>query len=217
MEEMKTSVIIPAYNEQQRIVDVIRAVDGSDWVGEIIVVNDGSTDRTSEIVRNCGIETKLISLAENKGKYKALTEGVKRASYSTLVFMDADLVGLEPKHINDMVKTYIRGGDVVVGVFHKGRLGTDISQKLFPHLSGQRVLSVDIWEKLNKSQVEQFGIEMALTKVAFKENLSTVTVKLDGVSHVLKEEKRGFIEGIIDRFKMYRDIIKAFFTPTRPN
>ncbi|RLE37925.1 glycosyltransferase family 2 protein, partial [Candidatus Acetothermia bacterium] len=53
-----------------------------------------------------------------------------------------------------------------------------------------------------------YGIEMALSKLAAKEGWTKEKVKLDGVTHVLKEEKRGFSQGIRERFKMYGDMIK---------
>lgn len=210
---MKTSVVIPAYNEEERIGAVLKAIDNSKLVNEIIVVDDGSTDQTSKIVKNSEVKAKLISLQENTGKTNALAEGVKLATYPNLVFVDADLTGLKSEHIDKMIRTYDQGNwDMVIGVFRKGRAGTDISQKLFPHLSGQRVLSVRVWEKLDKAKSEGSGVEMGLTKLAVKENLSTTTVKLTGVSHIRKEEKMGFIQGVKERLKMYGDIIKTLFT-----
>lgn len=213
---MKVSVIIPAYNEADRIGAVLRAVDNAELTDHIIVVDDGSTDRTAEEVRESETQVELISLETNTGKANALSRGIKAASESTLMFMDADLIGLKSDHVDKMIKTYYQENhDMVIGVFHKGRLNTDLSQKISPHLSGQRILSVDIWEKLDKSVAEEFGVEMALTKLSLGENLSTTKVKLTGVTHVMKEEKRGFAEGIKSRLKMYKNIIKTTLTPTK--
>ncbi len=215
---MKTSVIIPAYNEAERIQSVLKAVDAAENPIELIVVNDGSTDNTSEVVEENEIDLTLLELKKNTGKSNALARGVEEASHSNLMFVDADLKGLESGHINDMIDTYREGNwDMVIGVFHKGRLNTDISQKISPHLSGQRVLSKKIWKKLNKSAAEEFGVEMALTKLSLKEDLSTTKVKLTGVTHVMKEEKRGFTEGLKSRLKMYGNIIKTTLTPTKFN
>jgi len=212
---LKISAIVPAYNESGRICSVLEAIDKADRVNQILVIDDGSTDDTPQKVRESEIETTLISLKKNTGKANALSRGVEAASYSTLMFLDADLRGLKPDHVDEMARTYEEGNwDMVIGVFHKGRLNTDISQKISPHLSGQRILSREIWEKLNRSQAEEFGVEMALTKLSLSENLSTTKVKLTGVTHVMKEEKRGFAEGIKSRLKMYGNIIKTTFTPT---
>ena len=61
-----------------------------------------------------------------------------------------------------------------------------------------------------KENIEKmdYGIEIALSKLAAKEGWRREKVKLDGVTHILKEEKRGFTKGVLDRFKMYGDMIK---------
>ncbi|MFW6190106.1 MAG: glycosyltransferase family 2 protein [Candidatus Bipolaricaulota bacterium] len=213
---MKVSVIIPAYNEAERIKSVLEAVDGAKNPTELIVVDDGSTDNTAETVESSDVETRLISLPRNTGKANALARGVEIAYHTTLMFIDADLKGLKPGHVDEMISTYREGNwDMVLGVFHKGRLNTDISQKISPHLSGQRIISADIWEKLENSAAEEFGVEMALTKLSLRENLSTTRVKLTGVTHVMKEEKRGFAQGIKSRLKMYGNIIKTSLTPAK--
>lgn len=216
MTRLKVSVIVPAYNEADRIGSVLEAINNAERIDNIIVVDDGSTDRTAERVRESGIDLELIRLDENTGKANALSRGIEAAPDRTIMFLDADLIGLEAKHVDDMIRTYQEEDlDMVIGVFHKGRLNTDLSQKISPHLSGQRILSVDTWNKLDKSKAEEFGVEMALTKLSLAENLSTKKVKLTGVTHVMKEEKRGFAEGIKSRLKMYMNIIKTTFTPTK--
>ena len=213
---MRISAIVPAYNEAERIGAVLDALQRAEHVDQLIVVDDGSTDGTAGIVRESNVEVELIRLKKNTGKANALARGVEKAANSTLLFVDADLIGLEFGHIEKMARTYDRGNwDMVIGVFHKGRLNTDISQKISPHLSGQRIITVDIWNKLDRSKAEEFGVEMALTKLALAEDLSRTKVKLTGVTHVMKEEKRGFAAGLKSRLKMYGNIIRTTLTPTK--
>jgi hypothetical protein len=71
------------------------------------------------------------------------------------------------------------------------------------------VLPRALWERARENIEEMsYGIEMALSRLAAKEGWRKEKVKLDGVTHILKEEKRGFIKGVIDRFRMYGDMIK---------
>jgi len=82
----RISVIIPAYNEEKRIGKVLQRIP--EFVDEVIVVDDGSNDRTSEVARKFGVE--VIRLERNEGKGKAMSEGIKAANGDIIVFMDAD-------------------------------------------------------------------------------------------------------------------------------
>jgi len=69
-----------------------------------------------------------------------------------------------------------------------------------------------LWDRAKVNVHEMnYGIEFALSKLAVKEGWSKEKVKLEGVTHVLKEEKRGFSNGMRERFKMYGDMIKWLF------
>lgn len=205
---MKVSAVVPAYNEAVRIGAVLQPLIDCSLVDEVIVVDDGSDDGTADVARKFGV--KVISLPENRGKAAALDAGVNAARYDTLLFLDADLVGLRPEHIDRLINAYARGeADMVVGVFSDGRVNTDLAQKINPFASGQRVISRSLWEKATAKVDEMdYGIEIALSKLAVKEGWRKEKVKLDGVTHVLKEKKRGLSEGIKERFKMYGDMIK---------
>lgn len=206
------SAIVPAYNEAERISAVLWPLLHAPSVREIIVVDDGSTDGTAEVARSFGV--RVFSLPVNRGKSVALDLGVQKAQYETLLFLDADLVGLRPDHIERMIRVYCEDKrDMVVGVFRGGRLNTDLAQTIAPYLSGQRVLSKALWKKLRR-KVHQldFGVEIALTKLALKEGWSQAFVELDGVTHVMKEEKFGFSRGLASRLKMYGDIVRSVFT-----
>ncbi len=205
---MNVSVVVPAYNEACRIGAVLRPLVSCSHVDEVIVVDDGSDDGTAEVASRLGVQ--VISLPENRGKAAALDEGVAQARNDILLFLDADLVGLKEEHIERFISAYRpREVDMVVGVFANGRMNTDIAQKINPFASGQRMLSKTLWERAKENVEEMdYGIEIALSKLAAKEGWRKERVKLDGVTHILKEEKRGFTRGVRDRLKMYGDMIR---------
>jgi len=94
---MYLSVIIPAFNEAARIAETIIDIDqylqAQDFDYEIIVVNDGSSDNTSDIVNRLTqniTALRLIENPENKGKGNAIRRGMLEAEGSTRLFMDAD-------------------------------------------------------------------------------------------------------------------------------
>ncbi|HEX32602.1 MAG TPA: glycosyltransferase [Candidatus Acetothermia bacterium] len=208
---MKVSAIVPAYNEASRIGAVLKPLVSSSSVDEVIVVDDGSDDGTAEVAQDFPVQ--VVKLPENCGKAKALDEGVVRARNDVLLFLDADLVGLTKEHVDKFVHSYEESGvDMAVGVFANGRKNTDFAQKFNPYASGQRMLTKKLWERAKANVHEMnYGIEFALSKLAVKEGWSKEKVKLEGVTHVLKEEKRGFSNGMRERLKMYGDMIKWLF------
>lgn len=208
---MKVSAIIPAFNEAERIAAVLAPLLSTPAVDEIVVVDDGSTDATAVVAERFAV--RVVRLAENRGKAAAMAAGVAVAHGDVLLFLDADLTGLTPSHVADMIQAYGEGDtDVVIAVFRDGRLGTDLSQRIAAFLSGQRVMSRAHWERARGAVEDtEFGIEAALTRLALREGWRKKKIVLRGVSHVRKEEKRGFWLGLADRMAMYWDVARSFF------
>ncbi|MCX6100012.1 MAG: glycosyltransferase family 2 protein [Candidatus Bipolaricaulota bacterium] len=208
---MAISVIVPAYNEAGRISAVLEPIAASQLVDEIIVVDDGSDDATAAEAEKHPV--RVIRLPENRGKAAALDAGVSVARNDVFLFLDADLVGLKTEHVDQLIRAFIDGDlEMAVGVFSDGRRNTDLAQKINPYASGQRVLPRRLWERAKENVHEMnFGIEIALSRLAAREGWRKEYVKLAGVTHVLKEEKRGVAKGLLDRFRMYGDMIKWLF------
>lgn len=209
---MEISAIIPAFNEAERIGAVLCPLKQVSSVRQIVVVDDGSSDETAKIAESMGAYVER--LPTNCGKAAALNVGVRYAKHDVLLFLDADLVGLRADQVEKLIQTYFEShADMVVGVFKKGRLNTDLSQTIAPYLSGQRVLSKALWQRVQQKVDDMdFGVEIALKKLSIKEGWNEVKVELDGVTHVMKEEKRGLGKGLKDRMKMYGDIVRSVFT-----
>src|SRR3989344_6069584 len=92
---MYLSIVIPAFNEEKRIDKTLSSVanflSGHNYSHEIIVVNDGSTDRTVEVVKKYeGATLTLISHMKNQGKGSAVKTGMNKTSGDIRIFMDAD-------------------------------------------------------------------------------------------------------------------------------
>jgi glycosyltransferase involved in cell wall biosynthesis len=214
---LKIAAILPAYNEAARIADVLCAVKKLLYIDEIIVVNDGSTDATVKVVRDIS-GVRLINLEVNRGKGGAMMAGVKATNADVLVFLDADLIGLKPEHVESLIAP-VRLGKVkmAVGMFRGGRKLTDWSQKLVPNISGQRAIRRDVFEQIPDLDQSRYGVEMAITRFCHHYRVPYETVLLPGVTHPMKEEKLGFLRGCISRGKMYYEICKIICNPRAPH
>lgn len=205
---MEIAAIIPAFNEEETIEEIVRTVKQVKEVKQILVVDDGSEDRTAEFARKAG--ARVISLPHNMGKGGAMNVGVKNTKEDILLFLDADLLGLKAKHIRDLIRP-VASGEVLmsIGVFGNGRFATDLAQFLMPYLSGQRAVRREVFEKASGLDLTRFGVEFALTRYVKSAGISFREVELNQVTHLMKEEKLGLIRGFKARMKMYWEIAKC--------
>ncbi len=113
------SVLIPAYNEEATIIEILEAVNAQSIDGvrlEVIVVDDGSKDRTVELLEaNPGLYAKLIKQPRNGGKGAAVKAGLQQASGDYVLFQDADLE-YDPADYARLLKPALTfDADVVMG------------------------------------------------------------------------------------------------------
>lgn len=88
------SVVIPCYNEEGNILEAIQRVPNMGEKTEIIVVNDGSTDKTADIVRKLQgnyQNLKLVDYSPNRGKGYAVSRGFEAATQDVIMILDADM------------------------------------------------------------------------------------------------------------------------------
>ncbi|MCK5743433.1 MAG: glycosyltransferase family 2 protein [Caldisericia bacterium] len=215
---MSVAVIIPAYNEEIGIAGVLEVVTSARLPDEIIVVSDGSTDKTVEIAESFeGV--KVFQQNPNQGKAAAMQRGVAETSADVIVFLDADLVGLKPEFIDALIKPILSDStDITMGLFSEGKFSTDWIQKVFPFLTGQRGMKRSIWEGAKIDENLGYGVEMMLTKYIAAHNLRVENVLLKGCSQFFKEEKtKGkAVDGFGRRMKMAWEVIKLMLTPSPP-
>lgn len=208
---MSVAAIIPAYNEEKTIENVINVVKAVDKIDRIIVVSDGSEDQTAEIARKCGVE--VIALSKNVGKGGAMSRGVKRSKEDIILFLDADLIGLTTKHVEDLINPIIENKtSMTLGIFANGKFTLDLAQRVAPFLTGQRALRRELFNQIKNIEITRFGVEIALTRYIKNNDISFLKVKLDNLSHLIKERKMGLFKGFIHRLKMYWEIVKDFKT-----
>ncbi|RYG32994.1 glycosyltransferase family 2 protein [bacterium] len=203
------AAIVPAYNEGDRVGRVLRAALAASLVTEVIAVSDGSSDGTARRASEVAGVT-VIDLKRNVGKGGAMAAGVRATKASVVVFIDADLEGLGPEHVDAIVKPVVEGrADVCVGIFRDGKTWSDAAQRVSPFLSGQRAMRREVFEAVPYPDELRFGIEVALNTAARKRRARIVRVLLRGVSNAHKEQKMGMVKGTAARLRMYGEITQA--------
>lgn len=125
----KISIVVPMYNEEEvaticydRLTQVLVKMDKYDY--EIIIINDGSKDKTLEILETLAKKdknVKIISFSRNFGHQAAVTAGMRTAKGDALIIIDADMQD-PPEVIPDMIDYWEKGNDIVYAV-RKSRKG----------------------------------------------------------------------------------------------
>ncbi len=206
---MNICALIPAYNEEKTVSHVVSVTKNLPEIKRVIVVNDGSEDKTSDVARMSGAE--VIDLKKNSGKGAALKAGFDACNAEIIIMLDADLIGLNKEHIYSLLNPIINNEyDMTVGIFNEGRNLTDLAQKVSPHLSGQRALKGEILNKIQNLDNTGYGVEVAINRYV-RANGQIKKVRLPDLTHVMKEEKRGFWKGFKSRIKMYMEVLKTIF------
>jgi glycosyltransferase involved in cell wall biosynthesis len=201
------SVVMPAYNEQETIEEMVRRVLAVPLRIELIVVDDGSKDRTREILARLKEELgfTLVFQAQNGGKGAALRRGFEEVTGDIVVIQDADLE-YSPEEFPELIDLIVQGrADVVYGSRFLGRHRVF----LFTHYAGNKLLTfitnvlyntiltdMETCYKVMRTEVLRsftlesngFGIEPELTAKIFKRGYRVyeVPITYDG---------RGYDEG----------------------
>lgn len=136
---MKLSIIIPIYNEEKLIEDVLRRVRALPIEKELILVDDASVDGTHKLlekeVERYPANTVLLRHAENQGKGAAIRTGLKKAGGDIIIIQDADLE-YNPEEILEVIKPIIAGetrvayGSRFLGEIRRMRLANYVANKL---------------------------------------------------------------------------------------
>lgn len=215
------SVIIPVYNEEKSIENAVRKVRRFCPGCELIVVDDGSGDRTAEIAK--GLKVRLVSHRVNKGYGAALKTGFSEAGGEYIAFLDADMT-YHPKYIPLLLEcARAEGLDVAWG----NRFGGDFNRmpgirKLGNRIisfvmllatrrhvrdcsSGERVIRKDVLDRLGLEELpDDLDFITALTKRIIKSGVKYREIPINYEEREGSSKLRIFRHG----YRMVRNILK---------
>lgn len=128
--EEKATFIIPTLNEESSIQRTIEAGKSCKLVEKILVVDGESEDKTYKLAENAGAE---VITQPKSGKGDAIRTGLKRIETPIVVFMDADIINIEPEMIEKLVQTVKKGADFVISDFDRegGRVTELVAKPMF--------------------------------------------------------------------------------------
>ena len=200
----KLSIIVPAYNEKNTIAEILKRAEGAD-VGEsqkeIVVVDDGSSDGTREVLKHLEKTGKyrILYQDKNKGKGAALRRGFQEALGDFIIVQDADLE-YDPNEYKILLAPLLDGrADVVFGSRFMGASAHRVL--FFWHYVGNKILTTlsNIFTDLNLTDMEtgyKAFRRTALLKILPKLKSSRFGIEPEIVARVAKAELRVYEVGI---------------------
>jgi glycosyltransferase involved in cell wall biosynthesis len=211
--KLKISLVIPTWNEAPRIGKVLDVVCTYPFFNEIIIVDDGSTDNTKEVLSpylQKYKHLKLITHTHNLGKTDAVRTGIKQADGPIVALVDGDLVGLNHENLNKMLY-YVANGDYAMTILDRaGDRQSPIgifSSIISRILGGERAFWKSDFEKMKFKDGDGYNLEVIMNQYYFECNKRVRTIYCPNLFNAFQFKKHGLIGGLKRYSKMRKDIL----------
>jgi glycosyltransferase involved in cell wall biosynthesis len=206
----KVSIIIPVYNEEKTLRTVLEAVKKAEVCGlekEIIIIDDGSTDQTKEIVNNV-TDAKVFSHQKNQGKGAAIQTGIRHATGEIILIQDADLE-YDPNEYQKLLNPILKDGKCVVfgsrlfdqkingkGMYYSHYLGNILLSWMTSMLYGAKIKDMETCYKVMRTDTIK-GIELKSKDFAIEPEITAKILKTGILIHEvpISFSPRSFDEG----------------------
>lgn len=201
---MSITCIIPFFNERDRILKVLDGVIKIKGLYEILLVDDGSTDGSAELVSKHYPKLTIISSFKNQGKTEAVALGLKKAKGTYILLLDADLQNFQYKEIENAILAVKNAPTIDMIILKRNNKRLLRANTL---ISGERILQKqDLLEVLAAYQPKGFQVELAINQYMLEnhKNVYWIPISAANTSAIEKRGVRGGIQKILD---MHVDIV----------
>jgi len=208
---MKVDTIIPCYNEEKRVGNVLDVLIKSKYINRVIVVDDCSTDRSTDVIKSFS-GVKLVRHNTNQGKGQAIKTGLEYVKSDAVFLCDADLYGLEEQHIKKLTQEYLaHPANIIVGLTDKSNPILNWLQKnTLPLIAGFRIISTDLLRKILENPIAYgYGLELYTNYVSYKSRKRIRKIRMKGANDVPKYRKEAY--GIVPHIKEGQELLQKYF------
>jgi glycosyltransferase involved in cell wall biosynthesis len=202
----QTTCIIPFYNEEDRVLQVLDVVTQIKGITQIICIDDGSTDDTSDQIAAHWPQVTLLRLPYNQGKAAAIRQGVNLAKNETILLMDADLQSIDKAEVEKAIQAISQHNlDMLIlrrinaPWFVKFDRGDTL-------LSGERLVKKKDLVHILNQEVNHYQVELAIN-LYMQKHKRIVRWMPWSATNTYKAKKIGLVEGYKKEFKMFTDIV----------
>lgn len=229
--QVDLSIVVPAYNEERRLpptlIDIIDFFDRKSISYEVLVIDDGSTDGTAEVVRKferVRNQVRLIQLPRNYGKGHAVRLGVLNSRGASILFADAD--GATPiQEFERLAAALHDGADIAIGsralASSETKVATSLHRRLFGRVFNKCVNLIllpsiadtqcgfKIFTRkaalflFRRQRADRFSFDVELLYMAHKANLNIKEVPINW-----KNVPGSKVNLIVDSLSMFRDVFR---------
>lgn len=196
--------VVPARDEALTVADVVKACLACEYVREVIVVDDGSTDGTGDAAARAGAKVVRREAPEGS-KAHAMEAGVEASDAEAVLFVDADCLGLTSAHLDAICRPVVeQRAAMSIGTFDYGFWNWLVLR--FPPTTGERIIPRWVFEAIPPEKLDGYTIEVFINEVVSEARLPVTARVMRGVTHRTKRDKFGLLEGYKRTWRMFWDL-----------
>ncbi|MGI8419637.1 MAG: glycosyltransferase [Candidatus Levyibacteriota bacterium] len=206
LQKKTCTCIIPFYNESERILTVLDIMSKVKNLAKIICVDDGSTDKSTELIKENFKQVQVLRNEKNQGKAAAVKQALRSVKTEYVMLFDADIHNFKKSEIERALEIVLT--DASVGMLILRRTNEPFFIRITRGelvLSGERILSTQDLLEIYKQKPQSYQLEIAINlfMITHKENVFWFSYS---GRNTFKAEKVGLIKGFSKELQMYRNV-----------